>query len=176
MRKYLNVFILPTLCIVLFGCSQIPEGAVPIKPFDTKKYLGKWYEIARLDYRFERNMNNVTATYSLSNDGTIKVENSGYDFFDKEWRKAVGKAKLAGRPDEARLKVSFFGPFYAGYNIIAIDEDYTYAMVAGKNLDYLWILSRDTQIPEKIKTNYLKRAKEIGYNIDALIWVEHSKK
>jgi len=172
MKIQIQVIILFAAAMIL-GCAQIPDTAVAIKPFNKEKYLGQWYEIARFDYKFERNMNNVTATYSLNNDGTIKVENRGYDFVKKEWKEATGKAKLAGAADEAKLKVSFFGPFYAGYNVVAIDENYTHAMVAGKNLDYLGVLSRSKTIPEKTKQQYLKLAKQIGYDTDALIWVEH---
>jgi len=122
------------------------------KTFDIEKYLGKWYEIARMDFRFERDLNNVTANYSRNDNGTIKVDNQGYNYVTKEWKQAIGKAKPAGQPDEARLKVSFFGPFYSAYNVIALDSEYKYALVAGKNLKYLWILSRETTVPESIKT------------------------
>jgi len=154
--------------------SLIPKGAVAVRPFDKTKYLGQWYEIARMDFKFERNLNNVTANYSIKKDGTIKVVNRGFDYTKKEWKEAVGKAKLCGAPDEARLKVSFFGPFYSGYNVIALDSDYKYALVAGKNLSYLWILSRETTIPDGIKQNYLKVAQDLGYNTSALIWTEHN--
>ena len=160
-----------------FGsCTSIPKGAVAVKPFDIEKYLGKWYEIARMDFRFERDLNNVTANYSRNEDGTIKVDNQGYNYVTKEWKQAIGKAKSAGQPDEARLKVSFFGPFYSAYNVIALDSEYKYALVAGKNLKYLWILSRETTVPESIKNSYLKIAQDLGFDIAALIWVEHDKK
>lgn len=157
----------------LFSCSSIPQGAVAIKPFDKNKYLGKWYEIARFDFRFERNMNNTTAEYSLNDNGTIKVVNRGYDYVKKEWKQAEGKAKFAGDPNEARLKVSFFGPFYAAYNVIALDPEYKYALVSGKNLKYLWILAREKTIPESVKQEYVKIAEDIGFKTSDLIWVEH---
>ena len=131
-----------------------------IKPFDKEKYLGKWYEIARMDFRFERNLNNVTANYSIKENGNIKVDNRGFDYVTREWKQAVGKAKLAGDPDEAKLKVSFFGPFYSGYNVIALDDQYKYALVAGQNLKYLWLLSRETTMPESTKQSYLNIAKD----------------
>jgi apolipoprotein D and lipocalin family protein len=161
--------------VIMFGigsCTSIPKGAVAVKPFDINKYLGKWYEIARLDFRFERNLKNTTANYSLNKNGTIRVDNRGYNYITGEWKQAVGKAKPAGVPDEARLKVSFFGPFYSGYNVIALDKEYKYALVAGKNLNFLWILSRETSIPEEIKNSYLKIAQDLGFNSSALIWVE----
>ena len=165
-----------TIYVALTGYRTIPKVAVAVKPFNTEKYLGTWYEIARLDYRFEKHLNNVTATYSLKKDGTIKVDNKGYNYKKNKWEESIGKAKPVSEPTEAKLKVSFFGPFYAGYNVIAIDKDYKYALVAGKNTNYLWFLSRETTMPENIKADYLKLARSIGYNTDKLIWVEQDKK
>lgn len=159
--------------MVIYSCSTIPERAVAVTPFDKDKYLGKWYEIARLDFKYEKNLNNTTAEYSLNDDGTIKVNNKGYDTIEKKWKQAIGKAKFVGKENIAMLKVSFFGPFYSGYNVIAIDDEYRYALVAGKNLKYLWILSRDTSIPVEIKDKYLKIAGEIGYRTSDLLWVKH---
>lgn len=164
-----------TILITNLACTTIPKGATAVQPFDKAEYLGKWYEIARLDFKFEKNLNNTTAEYSLREDGKIKVLNQGFNTVKEEWTEAVGKAKFVGDENVAKLKVSFFGPFYAGYNVIAIDEEYKYALVAGKNLDYLWILSRETTIPIDVKENYLSIAEEIGYNTADLIWVEHSK-
>jgi apolipoprotein D and lipocalin family protein len=161
--------------LALGACSTIPKGATAVKPFDQEKYLGKWYEIARMDFKFERNLNNTTANYSVNPNGTIKVDNQGYNYITKEWKQAVGKAKFAGKPDIAMLKVSFFGPFYAGYNVIAIDADYTYALVAGANLKYLWILSREKSIPDEVRQNYLKIAEDLGFKTAELIWVEHNQ-
>jgi len=158
------------------SCSMIPPKAVAVSSFNKEKYLGKWYEIARMDFRFERNLNNTTANYSLNPDGSIKVDNRGYNFKTNEWKQAIGKAKFAGNENIAKLKVSFFGPFYGGYNVIALDKDYKYALVAGKNLKYLWILSRETTIPERVKQSYLKIADELGYQTASLIWVEHTQK
>lgn len=157
----------------LAGCRSIPEGAKAVSPFDINRYFGKWYEIARLDHRFERNMNNVTAEYSVNNDGSIKVLNGGYDFAKEKWKKAEGKAKFAGDKNVGKLKVSFFGPFFSAYNIIALDDEYKYVLVLGKNTKYLWILSREKTIPENIKQTYLSIAKQAGFNTDSLIWVEH---
>lgn len=158
--------------ILLKSCKTIPKGAVAVKPFDVNRYLGKWYEVARFDYRFEKNLNNTTAEYSLKDNGDIKVVNRGYDFVKNKWKEAVGKAKFVGDKKEAKLKVSFFGPFYAGYNVIAIDPDYKYALVAGKNLNYLWILSREKTIPASVKESYLQKARQLGYNTDELNWVK----
>jgi apolipoprotein D and lipocalin family protein len=166
-----------TLLMMLFvngACARIPKGAEVIKPFHADRYLGKWYEIARFDFRFERNLNNTTATYSLNADGSIKVDNKGYDYVKKVWKQSIGKAKFRGSRTEAALKVSFFGPFYAPYNVIALDAHYQYALVAGQNLDYLWILAREKTIPDEVKKNYLEIAEKIGFDTNRLIWVEHN--
>lgn len=154
---------------------SIPKGAVAVNPFDAEKYLGKWYEIARMDYRFEKNMDNVTAQYSLQEDGTIQVDNRGFHTLKAEWKESIGKAKFVKDRNTARLKVSFFGPFYAGYNVIAVDENYQYALVVGDNLQYMWILSRETTIPESVKMAYLEKAAAIGYKTDELIWTLHDQ-
>lgn len=157
------------------SCATIPQGAEVVKSFDMERYLGTWYEIARLDHRFERNLENVTAHYAMNSDGTIKVTNSGFKSTSNEWKQVTGKAKPAGKPGEGKLKVSFFGPFYGAYNIIALDEQYKYALVACNNLKYLWILSRETSIPEDIKQQFLATAKSIGYDTSSLIWVKHDR-
>ena len=163
--------------IALFaGCRTypVPEGAVTVKPFDKDKYLGTWYEIARFDFSFEKDLNNTTANYSMNDDGTIKVVNRGFNYVKGQWKQSVGKAKFVGASDEARLKVSFFGPFYGGYNVIALDADYQYALIAGSSLEYLWILARTKTIPEAIKAQYVEIAREIGFEVSNLIWVEHN--
>lgn len=177
--KSIRIFYSIMIAVILSGgfcsCTTIPDGAIAVKPFDKEKYLGKWYEIARLDFKYERDLNNTTAEYSLNDDGIIKVVNRGYNTKKEEWVEATGKAKFAGDENTGMLKVSFFGPFYSGYNVIALDDKYMYALVAGKSLKYLWILSRDKNIPEEIKNRYLKIAADIGYKTSDLIWVEHDK-
>lgn len=157
----------------LYSCTTIPKGAAPVKPFVKEKYLGKWYEIARKDFKYERGLSNTTAEYTLNDNGSIMVVNKGYNAKTGAWSQAIGKAKFVGEENIAKLKVSFFGPFYSGYNLIAIDEEYRYALVAGKSLKYLWILSRYIQIPVEVKEQYLKIAQGIGYNTSDLIWVKH---
>lgn len=156
-----------------FSCSDKHKEINIVKPFELERYQGKWYEIARKDFYYERNLSNVTATYTLKPDGTVKVDNRGFNVKSKKWKQAVGKAKFAGSKDEGMLKVSFFGPFYSAYNVVALDSSYNYVLVAGKNLDYLWILSRKTAIPEDIKNDYLRIARDMGYKTDDLIWTEH---
>lgn len=163
------------LVALLNSCASIPKNAKPVKNFDLDRYLGTWYEIARFDFRFEKDLDNVSAQYSLNKKGNVTVLNSGYNYKKAEWKKADGLAKFRGNKDVAGLKVSFFGPFYTGYNVVALDESYQYALIAGKNLDYLWILSRTKSIPEEIKSNYLRIAEEIGYDTSKLIWVKQDR-
>jgi apolipoprotein D and lipocalin family protein len=161
--------------LLFMQCQRsIPEKASPISNFDLNRYLGKWYEIARLDFKHEKNLNQTTASYSLNEDGTVKVVNRGFDVKKKEWKVATGKAKFRGEKTVAALKVSFFGPFYSGYNVLAIDEEYQYALVAGKSLDYLWILARTPEIPADIKARYLQMAEDIGYTTSDLVWIQHN--
>jgi len=159
--------------LVIMACSPASDKPVVVKNFEIGKYLGKWYEIARFDFYFERNLNNTTARYTLNENGSVKVVNRGFDYVKNEWKEAVGEAKFAGDWSEARLKVSFFGPFYSPYRVIALDPEYKYALVSGKNKKYLWILSRGTTIPDEIKSAYLKIAQEAGFKISDLIWVKH---
>lgn len=176
-----NRYIAPILlgagiAAVLYSCaSTIPDKAVAVTNFDKAKYLGKWYEIARLDYKWEKDLNNVTAEYSLNDNGTIKVDNKGYDVKKDKWEESIGKAKFVKKDNVGMLKVSFFGPFYSGYNVVAVDKDYKYALVAGESLKYMWILSRETTIPESVKADFLIKAQEIGYKISDLVWVKHDK-
>ena len=175
MRWILALALGAAALIYTSSCASIPKGASAVKPFDVNKYLGKWYEIARKDFKYEKNLNNVTADYSLNEDGSIRVVNRGYDVVKEEWKESVGKAKPVGDPKEGRLKVSFFGPFYSGYNVIDIDPDYQYVLVAGDDLKNLWILSRRPTIPEDVQNRYLQKAQEIGYDTSDLVWGAHDK-
>ena len=175
MYKILILLFLTACCAFLFSCASIPTKAKPVGNFDINKYLGTWYEIARFDFRFEKNLDNVSAQYSLNENGEVIVLNSGYNFKEGVWKKADGLAKFRKEKDIAALKVSFFGPFYSGYNVVALDDNYQYALVAGKNLNYLWILSREKNIPEDVKSEFLEIANEIGFDTSKLIWVKHDK-
>ena len=176
-KKIIRNSVLSLMGILGFSsCATIPDGVTAVKQFHKEKYLGKWYEIARFDFRFERDLDNTTAEYSVNSDGTIKVLNRGFNYKTMKWKQATGKAKFVGTEDVAMLKVSFFGPFYAGYNVIAIDDDYKYALICGNSKSYLWILSRETTIPENIRQNYTSLAKKLGFDTSALIWVKHDKK
>ena len=171
-KLFLALALCATVVLSTAGCESAPKGAIPVSDFDVTSYLGKWYEIARLDFSHEKNMSNVTAEYTLNDDGTIRVKNRGYDYVEGEWKESIGKAKFAGDTDVGALKVSFFGPFYTGYNIVALDPFYQTALVVGKNTDYMWILSRTTSIPDDVKLEYLALASGIGFDTNKLVWVD----
>lgn len=173
--KTINYLFFLIMTALFTSCVSIPKGVTAVSSFEKAKYLGKWYEIARFDFRFEKGLNNTTAEYSLNSNGTIKVVNRGYDYEKKIWKESIGKAKFVGNDSIAMLKVSFFGPFYAGYNVIAIDPEYKYALVSGSSFDYLWILSREKSIPADIKSLYLEKAEKLGYKVSNLLWIEHDK-
>jgi apolipoprotein D and lipocalin family protein len=164
------------LCLLLFGlcgCAHIPEGIDAVKGFDVQRYLGTWYEIARLDHSFERGLINVSATYSLKEDGSLRVVNRGFDPKQNRWKEAEGRAYFIAEPDQGRLKVSFFRPFYGGYNILQIDErDYAYALICGNNRSYLWILAKQPKLPEAVMASLTQKAKDLGFDTAALIYVQ----
>ena len=162
------------LSFTLIACQAPtpPKGVQPITNFDTNRYLGKWYEIARLENRFERGLEQVSATYGKRNDGGISVLNRGYDPTKNKWSESEGKAYFTGDNTTAALKVSFFGPFYGGYNVIKLDDEYKYALVSGPNREYLWILARTPTIPDNVKADYVRTAQKLGFNVNELLWVK----
>ena len=161
------------VAIVLSGCAGIPEGIEPVDNFELEPYLGTWFEIARLDHSFERGLTNVTANYSLRDDGGVAVLNRGYRAAKGEWDEAHGKAYFIGDPGVGRLKVSFFGPFYGAYNVFELCDNYEYSIVAGPNRSYLWILAREPQLPQTLLDELLSKAEAAGYDTSELILVEH---
>ncbi len=161
------------LSIVLAGCTSIPKGVTPIQGFQLERYLGTWYEIARLDHSFEQGLDNVTATYKQRPDGGIDVLNRGYDQTRKIWREAKGRAYFLAGPETASLKVSFFGPFYGGYHVMALDNDYLWAMVSGPSHSYFWVLARTPDLPEGLLNNLLQTARQSGFDLKNLIRVSH---
>ena len=166
--------LLLAVSLPLCACTGIPEGIEPVDDFELRPYLGTWYEIARLDHRFERGLSNVTATYTLRDDGGVNVVNRGYRASEGEWDSAEGKAYFIGDSDIGRLKVSFFGPFYGAYNIIELDrQNYGYSMVTGPNRSYLWILAREPSLSEPVMEHLIARAAALGFATDELILVEH---
>jgi len=175
MKRLARLALLPPL--FLAGCAGIPKGVSPVHEFELSRYLGTWYEIARLDHSFERGLTRVTATYSLREDGGIKVVNRGFDSGKQEWREAIGKAYFVKGSDAGRLKVSFFGPFYGGYNIIDLDkENYSYALVSGPTRAYLWILARDQKLEPATLNRLVNKAKALGFAAEQLIYVDQSDK
>ena len=172
MQKFMALLFI-TSVLLLQACSQLPENIEPVTDFDVNRYLGTWYEIARLDHSFERGLQQVTAEYSLRDDGGIKVVNRGFDTQKQEWDEAIGKAYFVGDKDVGQLKVSFFGPFYGGYNIIALDEAYQYAMVCGPDRAYLWILARTPDLDQSIVDSLVKAAGGLGFATQELIYVDH---
>jgi apolipoprotein D and lipocalin family protein len=151
--------------------KDIPDNATAVEPFDMNRYLGKWYEVARLPNRIEKDINHLTEEYSSNDNGTFKVITKGYNTQKGEWKELSGTIKFADRKGVGLLKVSYFGPFYANYNVLDIDSHYKYALVSGSGLDYLWILSRETKIPDDIKKQFLTQATTIGFDIEKLEWV-----
>jgi len=157
----------------LISCTGIPDGVNPVKGFQLDRYLGTWYEIARLDHSFEKGLSDVTATYQLRTDGGIDVLNKGYDPEKKSWRDANGRAYFLDSPDTASLKVSFFGPFYGGYHVMALDPDYRWTMISGPSHKYFWILARTPTLPKETLNDLLILARKNGFDLEGLIMVSH---
>jgi len=162
------------LTLFLTGCVGLPENVLPVQNFKLDRYLGKWYEIARLDHSFERGLTRVTADYSLRDDGGVRVLNRGYSAKANEWKEAEGKAYFVEGTDQGYLKVSFFGPFYGAYVVFELDhEHYQYALVCGPDKSYLWILSRTPEMKMDVKDKLMARAAALGFDTSKLIFVDH---
>ncbi len=171
MRKLLALL----ASLTLGGCLGMPKNVSPVKGFELDRYLGKWYEIARLDHSFERGMEQVTAEYSLRKDGGVAVRNRGFLTAKQEWKEADGKAFFVEEPDTGYLKVSFFGPFYGSYVIFELDkENYQYAFVSGPDTSYLWLLSRQPTVAPELLTRFAARAAQLGFAADKLIYVRQT--
>ncbi|MEE4144641.1 MAG: lipocalin family protein [Halieaceae bacterium] len=155
----------------LASCTGIPDGVQPVQGFDSERYLGRWYEIARLDHSFERGLSQVTAQYAPGPGDSLRVLNRGYSAADG-WQSAEGKALFVGPADQGHLKVSFFGPFYGSYIVFELDPDYQYAFVSGNSKSYLWLLARTPTISPELRARFIQRAKELGFPVGQLIFVE----
>ena len=160
------------LGLALLSCTGIPDGIQPVTGFDQSRYLGTWHEIARLDHSFERGLSEVTATYDLNPDGSIKVLNRGFDAEDGAWREAEGVAQSVGAADVAHLKVSFFGPFYGSYIVFELGEDYDYAFVSGFNRDYLWLLAREPHITSELRSHFIETMTALEFDPAELVWLD----
>lgn len=161
--------------LILTGCLGMPETVTPVANFDLNRYLGKWYEIARLDHSFERGLERITAEYSMRDDGGVSVVNRGYSVEEDEWKVAVGKAYFVADENKGYLKVSFFGPFYGSYVIFEIDPGYEYAFVSGPDSSYLWLLSRTPKVQQTIIETFKRISNELGFDTRNLIFVNHDE-
>lgn len=161
--------------VVLWNTRRtIPKRAVAVNPFNLDRFLGRWHEIARLDYRYERTIRNTTIDYSQNEDGTLRVVNRGYDYSKRKRIYTAGKAWFTGANDVAKMKLSYFKGLSFGYNVIGVDPEYKYALVVGENLHRLWLLSRETTIPESVRHAFLHKARMIGFDISKLVWIEQN--
>jgi len=162
------------LLVILGGCTSRPDGVEPVSPFDVQRYKGEWFEIMRLDHSFERGLTNVTATYTLRDDGSVGVLNRGFDRKNCRWKEADGRAVFQGDRDTARLSVTFFWPFAGGYHVFALDrQDYGWALISGPSRSYLWILARQPNLSADIRNRLVDQARSLGFPVDELILVDH---
>jgi apolipoprotein D and lipocalin family protein len=158
---------------LLGGCASVPDGLQPVTGFQADRYLGTWYEIARLDHSFEQGLSKVTAEYSKRSDGSIQVVNRGFDAQRGKWKEARAVAKFVGPADVASLKVTFFWPFSGAYHVIALDRNgYDYAMVTSSSREYLWILARQKRLDPAVQNDLLSKAKGWGFRVENLVFVE----
>lgn len=160
--------------LLAMGCVRIPVNIKPVGSFESDRYLGNWYEIARLDHSFERGLTNVTATYSLREGGGLKVVNQGWSAEKGIWKTATGKAFFVEDAHQGYLKVSFFGPFYGSYIVFELDQEgYQYALVAGPDKSYLWLLSRSPKMNSAKQEELINKAKGFGFDTQKLVFVDH---
>jgi len=160
---------------LLAGCTGRPDGIEPVRGFDINRYAGTWYEVMRLDHSFERGLSNVKATYTLQDDGEVGVVNRGFNRKDCEWDEAEGSAEFQGSSDVASLSVTFQWPFAGGYHVFELDKaGYGYALVSGPNRDFLWLLARQPDLAEDIRSRLVDIARENGFPVEELILVDHS--
>ena len=164
-----------SVVVLVAGCTGVPEGIEPVGNLDVERYEGTWYEIARLDHSFEEGLSNVTAEYSLQDDGSIRVINRGYSEEEGNWEEAEGRAVFVDEEANGHLKVSFFGPFYASYVVFSLDEDYRFAYITGYDRDYLWFLSRTPTVSAEALAQFKKAAADKGFDVDELIIVDQSR-
>lgn len=158
--------------LLLSGCAvRVPDNVRPVTNFDVSRYAGTWYELARIDHRFEKGLVNTSAQYTVNPDGTVKVVNRGFDPQKNAWKEATGTARFLGDPRTAALKVSFFGPFYGGYNVVRLSDDYQTALVIGNQLDYFWLLSRKKTLSDAEKQALLGEAARLGVDLNKVIEV-----
>ena len=159
------------VCMMALSCkAQDTINRATVKSLDVERYMGRWYELARYDHSFERDLEYCQAQYTLLDNGKIRVENSGVDSKSGKRKLSVGKAKLGDAPGQ--LRVSFFLFFYSDYNILALDDNYEWALIGSKSPKYLWILSRTPQLPQSVMDDILTLARKRGYDTSELIMVK----
>lgn len=164
-----------SVVILLAGCTGLPDGIDPVSDLDVERYQGTWYEIARLDHSFEEGLSNVTAEYSVQDDGSIRVINRGYSEEEGKWEEAEGRAVFVEDEANGHLKVSFFGPFYASYVVFRLDEDYRFAYITGYDRDYLWFLSKTPTVDDEALEDFKDVASAKGFDLEELIVVDQSR-
>ena len=166
-----KIFLL-AFVVSLFGACDAADKLdnSTVKSVDLNRYLGSWFEIAKYDHYFERDLDYAMARYTLRDDGKIDVLNTGIK--DGRAKDAKGIAKTTDVP--GLLRVSFFGPFFGDYRIMMLDEDYQYVLVGGSTDKYLWILSRTPQLDDATLSLILAEADRRGYDTSKLIWVKQS--
>jgi apolipoprotein D and lipocalin family protein len=162
------------LCLVaITGCAGVPQGVETVRDFQPQRYTGTWYEIARLENRFEKGLEKITAEYTPRDDGGLDVTNRGYEPASSRWKESTGRAYFVGAPSEGRLKVTFFWPFYGAYNIILLDDQYQWSLVCGPDRSYLWVLARTPTLPQPTLARIIDYATKLGFATDQLIYVDH---
>lgn len=163
-----RAILLSIIALLTLGCSSHQPTLKTVEKVDVERYMGKWYEIARYEHSFEVGCRNVSANYTLSEDGKIDVLNSCTKE-DEGPSEAQGKA-YATDDTNARLKVTFFWPFYGDYWVLMLDEEYQYALIGEPSREYLWILSRTKELDEGSRAKILESLPGFGYTADDLIW------
>lgn len=172
---FLKLILSITSLNMFVACTAVPEGIKPVDNFELPRYLGKWYEIGRFDHSFEEGLQQVTAEYSMRDDGGVSVLNRGFNPKKQEWDEAQGKAYFVNSSDVGHLKVSFFGPFYASYVIFELDKQhYNYALITGPDRDYFWLLARTPQLSTELQAQLVEQAREAGFDTSKIIWVDHN--
>lgn len=173
-RQKTQLSMIAVTFLLLCSCTGLPEGIEPVTDFDSQRYIGTWFEIARLDHSFERGLSNVSANYQFRADGGIDVLNKGLSIATGEWDEAKGKAYFVGDETIGHLKVSFFGPFFGSYVVFKLDStDYQYAYVTSYNREFLWLLSRTPMVTDTVKSDFLRTVETLGFNVDDIIYVSH---
>ena len=171
-KIWMKYSLLSGLVVFLGGCLGMPAKVEPVMDFEIERYMGKWYEIARLDHSFERGLSQVSAEYMLQENGRVDVVNRGYLSSKNEWKEAKGKAYFVDAQNQGYLKVSFFGPFYGSYVVFELESNYQYAFVSGPDTGYLWLLSRTKTVSDEVLAKFKRMAKEREFDTSEIIYVK----